>query len=80
MDDLTAGDGIADFIYDGSSPATVAADLYNDGGLEFAGASNELAVEVADFAGAGLAGINRDLYVGFVLSNTATIKRSGDRR
>lgn len=59
MEDLTEGNGIADFVYDGSAPATVAVELATTNpGLDFAvGATNANALRIAAAAaGNGLAG------------------------
>ena len=70
--DLTDGRGIRTFVYNGGAAETVEVDLFAGGGLEFAGSDSALAVEVGDFAGNGLAGSDRNLYVDVAASGALT--------
>ncbi|RLF25888.1 MAG: hypothetical protein DRN14_07745 [Thermoplasmata archaeon] len=72
LHDLTDGRGIRTFVYNGGAAETVEVDLFAGGGLEFAGSDSALAVEVGDFAGNGLAGTDRNLYVDVAANGALT--------
>ena len=72
LHDLTDGRGIRTFVYNGGAAETVEVDLFAGGGLEFTGSDSAIAVEVGDFAGNGLAGSDRNLYVDVAASGALT--------